>query len=204
MQETSPTKILRKKVSKEYWSQRYREKNTGWDIGYVSTPIREYIDQLENKELQILIPGAGNSYEAEYLYRQGFRKVFVCDIANEPLQNLKARLPEFPEGQLLLDDFFRLEQKFDLILEQTFFCAIPVEMRSDYAAKCRELLRQDGKIAGLFFDFELTENGPPFGGSKEEYLTYFSEDFNIEILEPCYNSIPPRKGNELFFKFRKK
>lgn len=191
-------------MNEEFWSQRYKENKTGWDLGSVSTPIKEYVDQLSNKELKILIPGAGNSYEAEYLFKKGFKNVTICDIAREPLQNLKERLPEFPKEQMINSDFFKLEGTYDLILEQTFFCAIPVEMRQEYARKTSELLDKNGRIAGLFFDFELNADGPPFGGNKEEYLTYFSPYFKIDIFERCYNSIPPRKGNELFFKFRKK
>lgn len=191
-------------MNKDFWSQRYRNNNTGWDIGSISTPLKEYIDQLENKDLRILIPGAGNSYEAEYLFNKGFKNIIVCDIASEPLQNLKSRVPDFPEHQLIQKNFFDLENNFDLILEQTFFCAIPVAKRPDYAEKVFQLLSENGKISGLFFDFELKPDGPPYGGSKEEYLTYFSPYFKIDIFERCYNSIPPRQGNELFFKFRKK
>jgi len=64
----------------KYWSKRYEENQTGWDIGYPSTPIKTYVDQLENKDLKILIPGAGNAYEAEYLWQQGFKNVHVLDI----------------------------------------------------------------------------------------------------------------------------
>lgn len=191
-------------MNKGFWSTRYKEKKTGWDIGYASKPIKEYIDQLSTKEIKILIPGAGNSYEAEYLYQSGFKNVTICDIAREPLNNFKRRLPQFPDDQILNQDFFELTGKFDLILEQTFFCAIPVKRRLDYAKHSASLLNKYGKIAGLFFDFELTPDGPPFGGSKEEYLTYFSQYFEIDILDRCSNSIPPRQGNELFFKFRKK
>ena len=191
-------------MNKDFWSSRYKEGNTGWDIGHISTPLKEYINQLNHKELKILIPGAGNSYEAEYLFNNGFREVYVCDIAEEPLKNLKERIPDFPEDQLLNKDFFELEASFDLILEQTFFCALPVNKRADYAKQMHSLLKPEGILAGLLFNFELKPDGPPFGGSKAEYLTYFSPYFKIDILEPCYNSIPPRQGNELFFKFRKK
>ncbi|TBW28344.1 methyltransferase domain-containing protein [Gramella sp. KN1008] len=192
-----------KSVNSEFWSARYRENKTGWDIGHVSTPIKEYIDQLGNKELKILIPGAGNSYEAEYLFTNGFTNVFICDIVPEPIENFKKRVPGFPKVQLIQKDFFSLTGTYDLILEQTFFCAIPVERRAKYARKCHDLLSKDGRIAGVFFEFKLTGEGPPFGGSREEYLTYFSKYFKIDILERCYNSIKPRQGNELFFKFIK-
>lgn len=191
------------KINKEYWSQRYREEQTGWDIGEVSSPLKEYIDQLKNKSLRILIPGAGNAWEAEYLFKKGFKNVHVLDFAEEPLENLKTRNPAFPNENLIRKNFFELEEDFDLILEQTFFCSLPVEKREFYAEKMFHLLRKGGKLVGLFFNREFDHQGPPFGGSKEEYLRYFSPRFKIEVFEPCYNSILPRKGSELFFIFKK-
>jgi hypothetical protein len=95
-------------------------------------------------------------------------------------------------------------QKFDLILEQTFFCAIPPSMRVDYVSKMNDVLHSKGKIAGLLFDFPLTQEGPPYGGSKEEYLSLFSEKFTIKTIERAHNSIKPRQNKELFFIFEKK
>ncbi len=192
------------KLNKEYWEERYRQQLTGWDIGYVSTPVKTYIDQLEDKNIRILIPGAGNSYEAEYLYKNGFKNVYVIDIAKSPLQNFKTRYPLFPDEQLIEGNFFDLNMKFDLILEQTFFCALNPTARKEYAQKVHKLLNKNGKIAGLFFNFPLTEEGPPFGGSKNEYLVYFEPLFKIKVFELCYNSIKPREGKELFFIFEKK
>lgn len=191
-------------MNKSYWNDRYRNNQTGWDLGAVSPPIKAFADGIEDKELNILIPGAGNAYEAEYLFKNGFKNVFLCDIAEIPLKSFLDRNPEFPELQTLHCDYFELQESFDLVLEQTFFCALPVNQRSAYAQKTSELLRSGGVLAGLLFDFELKEDGPPYGGSREEYLTYFSPYFHIEILERAYNSIKPRSGNELFFKFRKK
>ena len=191
------------KLNKNFWENRYHENKTGWDIGYISTPIKTYIDQLTKKDLKILIPGAGNSYEAEYLWKKGFKNVFVIDIANQPLSNLKKRLPKFPDKQLINKDFFELKNSFDLIIEQTFFCALEPSLRKSYSNKMKELLKDNGKIVGLLFDFELTKEGPPFGGSKDEYLNLFSPLFKIKTLEKSYNSIKPREDRELFFIFEK-
>ncbi|TVZ27464.1 thiopurine S-methyltransferase [Gillisia sp. Hel_I_86] len=190
-------------LDKNYWATRYKENRIKWDIGEASTPIKAYIDQVEDKSLKILIPGSGNSYEAEYLHLQGFTNVFVVDIAKEPLENLKSRVPSFPEEHLLQQDFFDLDLQFDLILEQTFFCALNINLRPKYVEKMKGLLKENGKLAGLFFDFELTKFGPPFGGSQEEYKKLFQPFFEILKLENCYNSISPRSGNELFFIFKK-
>tara|TARA_R100000306_G_scaffold20944_1_gene24912 strand:+ start:187 stop:768 length:582 start_codon:yes stop_codon:yes gene_type:complete len=187
-----------------FWNHKYLSGETGWDIGQVSTPIKEYIDQLSDKNLKILIPGGGNSYEAEYLFENGFNNVFVVDISSIPLKNLAERIPSFPKENLLHADFFELEDTFDLILEQTFFCALDPSLREAYTDKMHQLLKPDGKLVGLLFNIPLNDDKPPFGGNKDEYEKLFSEKFKIEKMETAYNSIPPRTRNELFFKLRKK
>jgi SAM-dependent methyltransferase len=187
-------------LSETYWDNRYKSNDIGWDIGYVSTPIKTYIDQLTNKNLNILIPGGGNSHEAEYLYANGFKNVHVVDLSETALHNLKQRVPNFPKSQLLHVDFFDLEITFDLIIEQTFFCAIDPSMRIKYVLKMSQLLNKRGKLTGLLFNAPLNSDRPPFGGNKNEYLDYFTPYFNIDILESCYNSIDNRKNQELFMK----
>ncbi len=186
-----------------FWSERYNSGETGWDIGHISTPLKEYIDQLSNKNLKILIPGGGNSYEAEYLFERGFSNVFVVDISSVPLKNFAERLPSFPNEHLLHSDFFELEDTFDLILEQTFFCALNPSLRERYVNKMDQLLKPGGKLVGLLFNIPLNSDQPPFGGNREEYISLFSEKFKIEKMETAYNSIPKRNGNELFFILKK-
>ncbi len=188
-------------LNKAYWENRYQNNEIGWDVGSITTPLKGYIDQIQDKNLKILIPGAGNGYEVDYLLEKGFTNVYVVDLAETPLKNIQERNPDLPKEHLIQKNFFELDDTFDLILEQTFFCALNPELRKDYAAKMHSLLKPGGKIFGLLFDFPLTEAGPPFGGSKEEYLRLFSEKFTIKTLEPAYNSIKPRAGRELFFIF---
>lgn len=187
-----------------YWASRWAENQTGWDAGSITAPIKAYFDDLTDKAAKILIPGCGNAHEARYLYAQGFSNVYICDWAAAPLLDFAAKVPDFPSTQLLHSDFFELmEGDFDYIVEQTFFCALPPSMRMEYAKKTSSLLKPDGKLVGLLFSFPLTEQGPPFGGSKEEYLHYFSPHFSQIYIEPCYNSIKPREGTELFAILRK-
>ena len=164
-------------LNAKFWEQKYQSNKTGWDLGEVSPPIKEYIDQLTNKNLKILIPGGGNSYEAEYLFQKGFQNVFVVDVSRTALENFKNRVPNFPSSNLLNNDFFELQQDFDLIIEQTFFCAIDPILRPKYTAKIHEILRPKGKLVGLLFSVPLNEDHPPFGGSKEEYQSYFIPKF---------------------------
>jgi len=193
------------KLNKDFWEKKYNQEELGWDIGYISTPLKEYIDQLKDKNLKILIPGAGNAYELIYLVEKGFSNVFVIDIAKQPLEHIKRRIPDFPNDQILEGDFFDLElNNFDLILEQTFFCALDPSLRTDYVRKMKQLLKPNGKLTGLLFNFPLTESGPPFGGSLAEYKALFQKHFRIKILETAHNSIKPRADKELFFIFESK
>ena len=190
---------MKNQLNKEYWENRYQTNETGWDVGAITTPLKDYIDQIEDKNLKILIPGAGNGYELDYFLSKGFKNVFVADFAESPLANIKKRIPDFPENQLIQSDFFDLEGKFDLIVEQTFFCALSPELRKNYVTKMHSLLTEKGRLFGLLFDFPLTEAGPPFGGSRDEYRELFSKHFNIKTLEKARNSIKPRESRELFF-----
>lgn len=190
--------------NKDYWENRYQNDEAPWDTGSVTAPMKAYIDQITDKNLKILIPGAGNAHELDYLFSQGFHNVYVIDLAPTPLENIKLRNPDFPDNQLIQGDFFELKHTFDLVLEQTFFCALSPELRPQYAVKMHNILNPGGKIAGLLFDFPLTEAGPPFGGSETEYRKLFSDTFTIKTLERAHNSIKPRQDRELFFIFEKK
>ncbi|MEE9349805.1 MAG: methyltransferase domain-containing protein [Flavobacteriaceae bacterium] len=191
-------------IDKHFWKEKYDLHNIGWDVGEITTPIKEYIDQLNDKNIKILIPGAGNSYEAAYLHKQGFKNVYVIDLVQIPLDNLLKRVPTFPKEHIIKGDFFELNLKFDLVIEQTFFCALPPTLRVKYVDKMNTILKKNGKIAGLLFQFPLTEKGPPFGGSKQEYESIFSKLFSLKTINTAYNSIKPRKDNELFIIFEKK
>lgn len=185
-------------LSGNAWDNRYLNNDIGWDLGEVSPPLKEYFNQLENKEIRILIPGGGNSYEAAYLFENGFKNVFVVDVSKIAIDNIQMRIPKLPASQLIHGNFFDLEGAFDLIIEQTFFCAIHPNLRKDYVVKMNQLLKEKGKLVGVMFNVPLFKDRPPFGGKKETYLNYFKPHFKIVTFKSCYNSYPNRKGRELF------
>ena len=182
-----------------YWSNRFEQEDTPWDIGFVSTPIKEYIDQLTDKNISILIPGCGKSYEAGYLLQNGFTNITLIDISPTLTKRLEKKFDTYNKKQLTIitGNFFDLKGQFDLIIEQTFFCALNPALRKDYVDRMYELLKPGGKLVGVLFNRSF-EGGPPFGGSKEEYKELFDEKFVIKKMEDCYNSIEPRKDAEVF------
>ncbi|MCP9749852.1 methyltransferase domain-containing protein [Ferruginibacter sp. HRS2-29] len=192
-------------LDKNYWDTRYSQNDTGWDIGYVSGPIKRYVDGLTDKDLRVLIPGCGNAYEAEYLLQKGFTNVTLIDISPFPVAAVKEKLKDFvgKELDVICGDFFELDEKFDLILEQTFFCALDPSLRENYVNKMAELLNENGRLAGVLFNRDF-EGGPPFGGTQGEYEPLFKDKFDIHKMAPCYNSIGPRAGTELFIELIKR
>ncbi len=181
----------------DYWSNRYQQKQTAWDIGYGSTPLVDYLQSQKDKNISVLIPGCGNAYEAEWLLKNDYINVTVLDISPVLTAQLQERFKEQPIN-IISGDFFEHSGQYDLILEQTFFCALDPSLRSSYIKHMHQLLKPGGKLVGVLFNREF-EGGPPFGGSKKEYELLFSKYLHIKKMELCYNSIPQRKDAELFF-----
>jgi thiopurine S-methyltransferase len=190
--------IYMKDLSAEYWEQRYLADDAPWLLNEVSPPLKSYIDQLTDDSLRILIPGGGYGDEWYYLIQKGFKESYLLDFTPHTIEQVSKRFADAPTDHLICADFFQHEGQYDLIIEQTFFCALDPELRSAYAQKCYELLGENGKLVGVYFDFPLTEKGPPFGGSMSEYTQRFSPYFEIQTLERCYNSVSERAGKELF------
>ena len=189
-------------MDSKYWSLRYQKRQTRWDIGEVSKPLLTLFSQL-NKKDKILIPGCGNAYEAAYLFEAGFQNIHIMDIALEPLKTFKERNKTFPSQQIIHDDFFTHHDKYDAIIEQTFFCAIQPELRRNYVETSYNLLHENGVLIGVLFNRNF-EDGPPFGGSSKEYMDLFGGKFGTVIIEECKESINSRLGSEVFIQCRKK
>lgn len=189
-------------LDQNYWDAKYQTKATGWDLGLVSPPIKAYIDTLQDKNIAILIPGCGNTYEASYLLEQGFTNITVIDIAPTLVKIIEEKFITNTHIQVLLGDYFQHQGRYDLIIEQTFFCALPPSMRQKYVWKTHDLLAENGILAGLLFN-RIFNLGPPFGGSQKEYEPLFYSAFHFLNMDVAYNSIAPRANSELFIELQK-
>lgn len=141
--------LLPLSMDSQFWEARYQEKQTGWDLGTVSPPLKAYFDQLTSKNLTILVPGCGFGHEIQYLASEGFTHVTALDLVEEPLALLKENCPQVT---CIQGDLFTFEGSFDLIIEQTIFCAIDPAERERYMQKMASLLKPGGKYVGVLFD----------------------------------------------------
>lgn len=188
----------------EYWEARYQEAQTGWDLNG-PTPALQAAAEAFPKDARILIPGCGLGWDGEALHRRGYTEVYLSDWAHSAKTQFLERVPDFSPDRFITGDFFSwaadeaVHGQFDCILECTFYCAIPPVMRANYARAMERLLRPGGQLLGLLFTFPLTEQGPPFGGSVEEYQARFSAPFQLDQLGPNPLSIASRAEKEVFF-----
>jgi hypothetical protein len=205
------------KLNAEYWQERWTNEQTGWDIGHPNHGLIAEVKSRFPKTSKILIPGAGRGHEAEALWEEGYLNTYVCDWAPEAFESLaKSEVllrvqrevppkagaktfltPEEAKSRLIVADFFTLEGSYDLLLEQTFFCAIDPSQREQYVEQAAHLLKPLGMWMGIFFDCHFPTEGPPFGGDKETYRRLFEKHFEITKLERFEGSIGPRLGKEL-------
>ena len=197
--------MIRDSLNESFWNNRYLENNTGWDLGVISTPIKKWFDSQINKDLQILVPGAGKGHEVKYGFDHGFNNIYYLDSSTEAISSFKENCPNFPKDQIIKSDFFDLRKDlfFDVVIEQTFFCAISPFLRKEYVKKTHEILTEDGCVVGLLFNKNFDHQGPPFGGLYEEYVELFSKIFIIEKLENSMHSMTPRKENEFWLTLKK-
>lgn len=191
-------------INKDFWDDRWKNQQTGWDIGYASPAIIDYMRGEENKNIKILIPGCGNAYEAKALIDLGFTNITLIDISPTLVETVQRKYKGIKQIHVKCEDFFELNEKYDLVIEQTFFCALDPILRREYVTKMTDVLTDSGKIIGLMFDVQFEKPGPPYGGSSAEYRKLFSDYFTISKMELSDHSIAPRKGTELFVELIKK
>ena len=137
----------------DFWNQLYIDKNTGWDIGR-STPIFVNWSKTLHSKLKILIPGCGNCYDGIYLSKQN-HNVYALDFSENVIDEIiKKSNEEKVSLKAICDDYFLLNQsynnKFDILLEYTFFCAIPIIMRELYVEKASNVLKPGGQLVAIF------------------------------------------------------
>jgi methyl halide transferase len=204
MWKTLPCYRVKMAKSSTYWESRYQDGETGWDLNGVTPALQEAVKHLP-KDTKILIPGCGLAWDGEALHHAGFTEVYLSDWAPSAKAAFLRRVPSFPENHFFTEDFFEWAmspvhaKKFDLVLECTFYCAIPPTLRPQYVHAMQHLIKPGGKLMGLLFTFPLTEVGPPYGGSMEEYTTRFSHPFKLETFASSPLSIAPRADKEVFF-----
>ncbi len=182
-----------------FWGERYQRGELNWDLGEPSPPFRRLHDDGIITPCRVAVPGCGSGWEVSWLAANGYR-VTGIDFAPEAIGHTRRRLADDGlEAELVCADLFDLPEtlagRFDLVLEQTCFCAIDPTRRVDYVAAVHGLLTPGGRLVALFYGHGK-EGGPPFTTTPDEVRALFSGCFRVDSLAVTPHSHERRRGEE--------
>ena len=185
--------------SQEDWQRHYDEGDLGWDLGQVAPPFIRLFESKEILPCKTLVPGCGRGHEVIYLAENGF-EVTAVDYSSGAVNHLKSTVQErILKCEVLQMDFFEIDSAhngtYDLLIEQTFFCAISPEQRPSYVSTVARVLKRGGMLTGLFYNTGK-DGGPPFNTTREDIQEYFSDSFEIRQLSKAEDSAEQRKNKE--------
>ncbi|KAL6909545.1 hypothetical protein ACP4OV_001826 [Aristida adscensionis] len=192
------------------WRRCWEEGVTPWDLGEPTPAVVELARSgtLPGGGATVLVPGCGTGYDVVALAGPG-RFVVGVDISDVAIDKAK-QLAAATAGENFFDfvaaDFFTWEtgEKFDLIFDYTFFCALHPSMRAAWARRTSALLKPDGELITLVFLVEGQEAGPPFNTSVQDYEEALNPlGFMIDSIEDNQAAAGPRKGKEKIARWKR-
>jgi SAM-dependent methyltransferase len=109
----------------------------------------------------------------------------------------------------LEEDVFALggehDATYDLLFEQTCYCAIEPARRDEYAALAARLVAPGGTMLFVVYPAGEHPGGPPFAIDPAEIGPRFDGRFELlELRAPARPSKPARAGKEMFAVLRRR
>lgn len=197
------------------WQQAWREGRTPWDAGAASPCLVDLVASGTLPDGHALVPGAGAGWDVLAL-ASPTRHALGLDLA----EGAAARFAELRDARGVpadradyrVADFFAFEprQRFDLIWDYTFLCAIEPDRRDDWAARIDDLLTDAGEIITLIFPIRDIDQPPPADAEGPPYPMHpdlvrdlLVPRFEAVELRPVAHSHPGREGMEWLGRWRR-
>ena len=136
----------------KYWDNKYINNEDQWDLNQPTPIFINWSKTLKDKK-KILIPGAGKGHDAIYLAEKGHDvyavdfSIQATDYIRKAAQNKKVKINVINKNLFSLNKYYN---SFDIFLEYTFYCAISPSERSRYIKESYKLLKDDGRLVGIF------------------------------------------------------
>jgi SAM-dependent methyltransferase len=197
----------------QWWDERYETGDTRWDGAGAHPLLDSLIPPLKITRCRVLVLGCGAGHDAAWWERQG-HIVTGVDFSQEAIDRARAQYGERDSLKWVQADAFKLPKdwssRFDIIFENTMFCAIPPARREELVRTWWRLLTPRGRVIGLALVMDKL-SGPPYGSSEWEIRKRLltapqhgaSSSRRARFLPLLWNrekkSSERRLGHELFF-----
>ncbi len=204
---------LKAAETSSWWDERYESGDTRWDAAGAHPLLDSLIPPLKITRCRILILGCGAGHDAAWWEKQG-HIVTGVDFSKEAIEQARTLYGERDSLKWVQLDVFNLPKdwtsRFDIVFENTMFCAIPPARREELVRTWWRLLTPRGRVIGLALIMDKLA-GPPYGASEWELrqrllipprripLSLRRARFLPLLWNREKKSIEKRLGHELFF-----
>jgi SAM-dependent methyltransferase len=178
----------------EFWDARYARGETPWDFHGVPAALNAFLKTSQAGS--VLIPGCGSAYEVRAFDEAGW-KVTAIDFSPVAVERARSELGPLA-NRVMQADFFKQDfssQRFDVIYERTFLCALPPDLWPAYVKRIIQLLGPNGKLAGIFLYGDNAEP-PPYPLTPAKASELLGKNFSLIKTLPVTDSLPLFAGNE--------
>lgn len=184
----------------QFWSQIYQQETPKWDLGKPAPALVDMLPRLKLPKSRVLVLGCGLGHDAAFFAENG-HVVTAVDMSPDAIKGARSLYADrYPQITWIEADLFKLShehhQAYDLVFEQTCYCAINPTLRDELILKWRQFLANQGHLLGVFFAMEKKQ-GPPFGGTEWELRERLKKHFQFIFWGRWNKSIDRRNGKEL-------
>ncbi|CAL6300817.1 unnamed protein product [Bathycoccus prasinos] len=167
-----------------------------------------FVPELQKtKSARVLVPGCGRGYALETFSRTFFdsENIVGLEVSETARNACEAYQSENKsKAKCVVEDFFTHDDKYDVIYDCTFLCAIQPTQRHVWAEQMRNLTKKGSRVISLVFPLGDFKGGPPFALSPELVKSLLQNDFDVEELIQVPEDMWARGRPEYLYVFIRK
>ncbi len=202
----------------EFWHSKWASNQIGFHLEDVNPLLIDHWHTVEpQREDKIFVPLCGKSEDLIWLaqkhdevhgvelstiaVRSFFAEHFYTPMVVQV--NSNHELYQFDELSIYTGDIFTAPvETYDIVYDRAALIALPQEMREEYVAHIKSILKPGGRILLVTLDYEQSEMaGPPFSVPHCEVETLFS-GFSVERLyQDVANAQHPKRAKKGLSRF---
>lgn len=203
-------------MKNEFWLERWRTGQTGWQQAEVNPLLVEYWPQLELPEKSpVFVPLCGKSLDMVWLRKRG-HPVYGVEIAEAAVRGFfeahrirfevaenREGLPRFSGGgyRIYCGDYLEISAPQLGATQGTYdrgaLIALPPDRRPVYADHIQRVIPDGGETLLITLDYDQARApGPPYSVPEEEVRALYGQRCRIERLNYFETGLVPPHFNE--------